>query len=113
MYWPQVGNKPLTIVFVILQVAFLMPTIEAEHMRVESAGVYVPEGFQATLYADDDLVHDIFSMTVDSRGRLAVSGPGYIKILEDTDDDGFADMAIPFADGPASGAQGLCFVGRD
>ncbi|MBI5757471.1 MAG: c-type cytochrome [Planctomycetales bacterium] len=79
----------------------------------DEIGVRVPEGFQVTRYADDSLAHDIYSMTVDSLGRVVVSGPGYVKILIDTDGDGKADTAKQFADGPASGAQGMCFVGRD
>lgn len=76
-------------------------------------GLTVPEGFTITRYADDSLAHDIFSMTIDSLGRVVVSGPGYVKILVDADHDGKADKAIDFADGPASGAQGLCFFGRN
>jgi len=79
----------------------------------EDLGLTVPEGFTVTRYADDSLAHDIFSMTIDSLGRVVVSGPGYIKILVDGNNDGKADRAIDFADGPASGAQGLCFLGRN
>jgi putative membrane-bound dehydrogenase-like protein len=78
----------------------------------EELGITIPEGFTVTRYADDSLAHDIFSMTVDSLGRVVVSGPGYVKILVDSDNDGKADKAIDFADGPASGAQGLCSLGR-
>lgn len=80
---------------------------------VEEIGLKVPEGFTATKFADDSLAHDIFSMTIDSLGRVVVSGPGYVKILVDGDHDGKADRAIPFADGPATGAQGLYFYGRN
>ncbi|MEX0702275.1 MAG: PVC-type heme-binding CxxCH protein [Planctomycetales bacterium] len=73
----------------------------------------VPEGFRATLHADDDLAHDIYSMTVDSLGRIVVSGPGYVRILLDENGDGRADSFRQFADGPRSGAQGMCFHGRD
>ncbi len=76
-------------------------------------GLKVPEGFSITRFADDALAHDIFSMTIDSLGRVVVSGPGYVKILVDADHDGKADRAINFTDGPASGAQGLCFFGRN
>lgn len=69
----------------------------------------VPDGFRATLYADDDLAHDIHSLTVDPQGRVVVSGPGYIRILIDSDDDGVADEAHQYADRPKTGAQGLCF----
>jgi putative membrane-bound dehydrogenase-like protein len=79
----------------------------------DDLGLSLPAGFTVTRYADDSLAHDIFAMTIDSLGRVVVSGPGYVKILVDSDNDGKADQAIPFADGPASGAQGLCFLGRN
>ena len=42
---------------------------------VESAkGLLVPEGFSVTLYADDDLAHDIYSLTIDAQGRVVVAG---------------------------------------
>lgn len=75
-------------------------------------GIRVPEGFTVTAYANDSLAHDIFSMTVDALGRVVVSGPGYVKILIDTDNDGKADKAQTFVE-LASGAQGLYFLGRD
>ena len=76
-------------------------------LAAESLGFRVPENFDVSLYAGDDLAHDIFSMTIDARGRVVVSGRGYIKILEDTDGDGAADKAIPFASFPKGGAYGL------
>ena len=79
----------------------------------EFAGLNVPEGFRATLYADDDLAHDIYSMTIDSLGRVVVSGPGYVRILIDADGDGVAESFKQYADGPATGAQGMYFLGRD
>src|SRR5262245_55752630 len=79
----------------------------------EAADVAVPDGFEATLFADDDLAHDVFSLAIDSFGRVVVSGSGYVKILQDTDGDGKADQAINFADGPKTGAQGMYFHGRD
>ena len=79
----------------------------------QSEPLEVPDGFQVTLYADDDLAHDIFSMTIDSKGRVVVAGAGYVRILVDSDDDGRADRAINFADAPKSGAQGMFFYGND
>jgi glucose/arabinose dehydrogenase len=79
----------------------------------DSLGVRVPEGFEVSLYADNELASDIFSMTIDSLGRVVVSGPGYVRILVDADGDGRAETFKPFADGPASGAQGMVFHGRD
>ncbi len=77
------------------------------------SGVRVLDGFRATLFADDDLAHDIHSLTIDSRGRVVVSGPGYVRFLLDTDDDGVADQAKEFSAKPKTGAQGMFFVGRD
>lgn len=77
------------------------------------SGLIAPEGFEVTRYASDELAHDIYCLTVDSLGRVVVSGPGYVKILIDRDGDGVADEAKTFVNGPASGAQGMCFVGRD
>lgn len=76
-------------------------------------GVNVPAGFEVSLYADDNLAHNIYAMTIDARGRIVVSGPGYVRVLIDTDGDGKADAFKQFADGPKSGAQGMCFHGRD
>ena len=79
----------------------------------EDLGVKVPEGFSVQLYADDELAHDVFSMTFDSAGRVVVSGPGYVRILIDDNGDGKADRFKQFADGPAGGAQGMYFHGAD
>ena len=69
--------------------AYLLVSAAAEAQ--ESKDVAVPDGFEATLFADDDLAHDIFSMAIDSFGRVVVSGSGYVKILQDTNGDGRAD----------------------
>lgn len=76
-------------------------------------GLKAPDGFNVSLFADDELAHDVFCMTFDSQGRVVVSGPGYVKILIDTNNDGKADTAKTFADGPKTGAQGMYFLGRD
>lgn len=76
-----------------------------------SEEVSVPDGFNPTLFADDELAHDIYSMTVDASGNVVVAGSGYVKTLIDTNDDGRADMARVFASGPKSGAQGMFFLG--
>lgn len=74
--------------------------------------VRVPEGFEVVEFADDTLAHDIFCMTLDSQGRVAVAGAGYVKILIDGDGDGRAESAKLFADSPKNGAQGMFFHGR-
>ena len=74
-------------------------------------GIKVPDGFHVELYADDDLAHDVHSMTIDSKGRVVVSGPGYIRILVDSNNDGRADTFKQFADKPDTGSQGMFFLG--
>lgn len=75
-------------------------------------GLKVPDGFEVKEFATDEQAHDIYSLTIDPMGRVAVSGAGYVKILEDKDQDGRAETVIPFANGPKSGAQGMFFHGR-
>jgi len=96
----------------LLAVAGLMQT-PAEAGEAEPIGLRVPKGFEVSRFADDSLAHDIYSMTIDAKGRVVVSGRGYIRILVDSDGDGTADKAIPFADGPKTGAQGMYFHGPD
>jgi putative membrane-bound dehydrogenase-like protein len=75
-------------------------------------GLRVPNGFEVTEFADSKLANDIFRMTIDPRGRIVVSGRGYVRILVDADGDGRADRALEFADGPKDGAQGLLWEDR-
>ena len=79
----------------------------AELVAVPELGVRIPRGFRITLYADASLANDIHAMTLDSQGRVVVTGPGYIKTLLDQNDDGVADAAVLFAS--TQGGQGLCF----
>jgi len=77
------------------------------------SSVRVPDGFQVTLYADDELASNIYSMTIDSSGRVVVAGPRYVKILHDRDGDGRAESFTVFSERPTGGAQGLFFDGSD
>ncbi|MCG6155435.1 DUF7133 domain-containing protein [Rubinisphaera margarita] len=81
-------------------------------LAAQQVPLKVPSGFAAQLYATHELAGDIQCMTTDSQGRIVVSGPGYIKTLIDADHDGTAESAELFADGPKTGAQGLCFDGN-
>ncbi len=74
-------------------------------------GLKVPPGFDVTEYADSNLANDIFSMTLDPKGRVVVSGRGYIRILVDDHHAGRANRAVDFADGPKEGAQGMLWEG--
>nr|AGC71383.1 glucose/sorbone dehydrogenase-like protein [uncultured bacterium A1Q1_fos_1815] len=73
----------------------------------------VPEGFEVTLAANDEIAHDIFSMTLDDLGRPVVSGPGYIKTLIDKDRDGRFESGVVWAALPKQGAQGLWREGNE
>ena len=77
----------------------------------EEPVIVVPPGFEVQHFADDDMAHDIHSLTIDAKGRVVVSGPGYIRILIDSDDDGKADTYKAFADAPKNGSQGMYFMG--
>jgi len=78
----------------------------------ESSALDLPPGFQATLFAGDELASDVQCMTVNASGQIVVSGPGYIRVLIDQDGDGRAESAKTFANSPATGAQGLCVDGN-
>ncbi|HHK41727.1 MAG TPA: hypothetical protein ENJ50_04840, partial [Planctomycetaceae bacterium] len=67
----------------------------------------IRDGLTVERVAGDDLATNIYSMTLDDLGRIIVSGPGYIRRLEDTDGDGKADRSVELFTGPADGAQGL------
>ena len=79
----------------------------------EELGLKAPAGFEVSLFAGDDLAHDIFSLTLDKRGRVVVAGRDYVKILHDEDRDGRAERATLFAKVPQSGAHGMVFDGDD
>lgn len=71
----------------------------------------VPPGFRATLFAGDEQASNIQFLTTNAAGEIVVSGPGYIRVLVDSNGDGQADLVHPYADSPASGAQGLFVEG--
>jgi putative heme-binding domain-containing protein len=83
----------------------------AELVADEALGVRVAPGFRVTLYADQDLANDIQAMTLDARGRVVVTGPGYIKRLEGTN-AARADRAVLIVT-TRTGGMGLCFDGDD
>jgi putative membrane-bound dehydrogenase-like protein len=92
--------------------AFLSLFVFISPAGAEDLGLRVAPGFRVTLYADQDLANDIFAMTLDSHGRVVVTGPGYIKVLHDTKGTGKAEKATLFAT-PPTGGMGLCFDGTD
>jgi putative heme-binding domain-containing protein len=95
-------------VFAFLCLAYWCPWCPGE----ESHGLRVPPGFVVTEFADSKLANDIFCMTLDPRGRVVVSGSGYIRILVDDKGNGRAERAIDLAGAPRDGAQGLLWEGN-
>jgi putative heme-binding domain-containing protein len=71
----------------------------------------LPPGFTARLYADNPLAPDVYTMTIDDAGRVLVAGRGYVRVLIDDDNDGYADRAIELIDGLKDGPMGLLVEG--
>ncbi len=94
-----------------LGLATVLPAA-AELVANQALGLRHPAGFQITQFAGRELAPDIESLTLDSLGRVVVSGRGWIKRLDDTDADGRADNAVIFAE-TATGARGMVFLGND
>ncbi len=78
---------------------------------VSGSSIKVQKGFTAIQYAGPELANDIYSMTLDSKGRVVVSGRGYIRTLHDTNQDGIADKSIQFAK-LDRGTMGMLFDGQ-
>ncbi|MDA7908865.1 hypothetical protein N9B68_00065 [bacterium] len=72
-------------------------------------GIEVQSGYKITRVATDKIASNIFCMAVDPDGRVFVSGPGYIKVLVDSDGDGVFENSTLFSDRLKSGAQGMAF----
>lgn len=75
--------------------------------------VTLPDGFELTQVATDDLATNIFCMIALPDGSALVSGPGYISKLIDDDGDGVYDRAELVSSFLKSGAQGLAVDGDD
>ena len=76
-------------------------------------GLRLPPGFEVREFAGDDLAHDIFTMTLDPRGRIVVAGRSYIRLLLDDDGDGRADRSVQIADHPTSRCEkGFVCIGH-
>lgn len=79
----------------------------------DDPGITIDSGFKISRVATDKIASNIFCMAVDPLGRVFVSGPGYIKVLVDSDGDGVFEDAVLFSERLKSGAQGLAFDGTD
>lgn len=92
-----------------MRFVLLVSLFAALPLHAEDLGLKVPPGFRVTLWADHNLANDIYTMALDEKGCVVVSGPGYIRRLEDTTGKGRADKATDIAE-TKTGAMGLLFV---
>lgn len=95
-----------------LLLALAVMSSATAHAAGPDLGFTVPKGFRASLVADESLANDIYAMTLDSKGRIVVTGQGYIKTLHDDNGNGKADRASFFAE-TRTGGMGLCSDGND
>jgi putative heme-binding domain-containing protein len=86
--------------------ALLLLTSPALAQHVQH-GLRVPDGFEVTEFSDSTLANDIYTMTLDPKGRVVVAGRGYIRLILDRK----TDRVIEVADAPKDGAMGLLWEG--
>ena len=109
----MIGNSTIgrTIGFGCL--AFVIHLVAEWAVSQSVPGIIVPQGFVVTKVAGNELATNVFCMAVSPDGETFVSGPGYIKVLNDSDGDGIFDSARQYSDQPLSGAQGICLHGNE
>jgi putative membrane-bound dehydrogenase-like protein len=94
-----------------LYLATLLGFISSAAAAETPAGLRCPAGFTVSQYADETLVPDAVRLALDPQGRLVVSGPGYIRVLVDDDQNGQAERASEFSNEPRTGAMGMLWEG--
>jgi putative heme-binding domain-containing protein len=97
---------------ILRAVAFLICAMFSQRITAAETSFEVPNGFEVEVVAGDQLVHDAFCMTTDSKGQPIVSGPGYVRTLIDDDGNGVYDRYVNWTNAPKEGAQGLWSEGR-
>jgi putative heme-binding domain-containing protein len=93
----------------LLSISLACPSLLPGVARAEH-GLRLPAAFEITQVADGALANDIYCLTLDPRGRVVVSGRGYVRLLV-ADGRGRAVRALDFAAAPADGAMGLFWEG--
>lgn len=91
--------------------AIIINLVSLAAARETLPGLRCPDGFEITQYADESLVPDAVRLALDPKGRIVVSGPGYIRVLADDDQDGRAERALEFSNEPRNGAMGMLWEG--
>ena len=79
--------------------------------EIPQLGLRIVPGFEVSLFADQAIAPDVYSMTIDPSGGVVISSRGYIKRLIDEDGDGRADSDVRISESRA-GAMGMLFVDR-
>lgn len=74
-------------------------------------GLRVPAGFEVVEFADSKLANDIFHLSLDPKGRVVVSGAGYLRLLLDEKGTGKATRAVDVVADIKQGAQGVLWEG--
>jgi len=99
----------LFVTFTVASCSFTPPSGPPYSPEQSVETLEIVDGFEVELFASEPLIQDPVDMTVDERGRMYVvempgypldtSGSGRIKMLHDTDGDGYPDQATLFAHG--------------
>lgn len=90
--------------------AFLLAAVSCAAPQ-PATDLKLPAGFMASVYSDQTLANDVYTMTIDEAGRVLVAGRGYVRVLVDDDGDGRADRAIDLIDNLKGGPMGLLAEG--
>jgi putative heme-binding domain-containing protein len=75
------------------------------------AGLKLPAGFVATEFSGPQLSNDIYTLHIDSAGRIIVCGRGYAHELIDRNSDGRADDSRDLVAGLKDGPMGALWEG--
>ncbi|MEM8672015.1 MAG: hypothetical protein AAGG48_31145 [Planctomycetota bacterium] len=77
------------------------------------AEIRVADGLQIQLIADQDQVPDCTNVTVDARGTIYASGPGYLRAFVQSDREDSLSLVSELIGRPKRGAHGLFCDGDD
>src|SRR5687768_14487756 len=61
--------------------AILSSSAVAELIEHPEHGIRLERGFEIIQFSDEKLANDIWCMTLNPRGEVVVSGPGYVSTL--------------------------------
>ncbi|HET6572374.1 MAG TPA: c-type cytochrome [Fimbriiglobus sp.] len=97
-----------SIVLVVVLASGLVPAQAADPV----SGLKLPDGFVVHEFVGPQLANDIYTLHIDSTGRVVVCGRGYVRELLDIDGDGRADRARELVTGVKDGPMGVLWEGE-